>query len=177
LRKSARHALSRRKAGSLRSTSMGSINLNIDLEIARTRQFEKANRGDAKAEAYPSPGCCSYWRSGLIEPLRRFVAKGPRMLLDCAVRDACLPAHDVPAITRFERSDELVPITIAEFRPPKYLALCARPLEARFGALADLFPLELCERGEGGQEDIADKLVFYRQVLFGVRPERDAVRG
>ena len=105
-----------------------------------------------------------------IEPCAssfRFVPERSRVLLHRAVRDARLSAHNMPAVTYLERRDQLIPITIAEFRPAQDLAPCARPFEASFRPLTDLFALKLGKRGERGQEDISDELVFCRQMLFG----------
>jgi hypothetical protein len=89
------------------------------------------------------------------------------MLFDRAVRDACLPADGMPAIAGFERRKQLFPITVAEFRPAQDLAFCARPFEAGFRPLADLLALELCQRGEGGKQDVAYQFVFGGQMLLG----------
>ena len=99
------------------------------------------------------------------------------MLLHRAVWDARLPAHNMPAVTCLERRDQLIPITIAEFRSAQDLALCARAFEASLGPLTDLFAPELWQRGEGRQEEISGGLVLCRQMLFSERPECDSVPG
>ena len=88
------------------------------------------------------------------------------MLLHRAVWDARLPAHGVPAVAGIERGNELVPITIAEFRPAQDLALCTRSFEAGFRPLTDLFPLQLGQGGESCEQYITDEFVLRRQVLF-----------
>src|ERR1700680_2084688 len=98
---------------------------------------------------------CRYW-----EASPRFVAELSGMLFDGAVGNPRRDAHRVPAIARVERSSEPRPVTIAESRP-----------------LADLFALELGERGECRKQSIADELVFCGQVLFRERPKCDAMRG
>jgi hypothetical protein len=77
------------------------------------------------------------------------------VLLHRAVRDARLPAHNMPAVTCLERRHQLIPITFAEFRSAQDLALCARAFEASLGPLTDLFAPELWQRGEGRQEEIS----------------------
>ena len=99
------------------------------------------------------------------------------MLLDRAVRNPCPPAHNIPAIARFERRGQFVAITIAEFRPAQDLAPCARPFEASFRPLTDLFALELCQRGKSCEQDVPDELVLRRQMLFSERAECDTMRG
>ena len=88
----------------------------------------------------------------LIPPPRfaplRFVPKHSGVLLDGAVGDLRHLAHPVPAVAGFERQDEFV--TIAEFRPAQRFALRASSFETGLRPLADLFALELCERGQGG---------------------------
>ena len=88
------------------------------------------------------------------------------MLLHGAVWDPGLPADCVPALTGVEGGAQLLFVTIAEFRPPEALTVCSRPFETSFRPLADLLALELGERREGGQEDVADELVLRRQMLF-----------
>jgi hypothetical protein len=97
------------------------------------------------------------------------------MLLHRAVWDARLPAHGMPAVAGLKRGDELAPITIAEFRPAQDLASCARPFEASLGPLTDLFALELCERGQRGQEDVSDELAeVYDRLTRAERPTVEA---
>src|SRR5260370_6211546 len=96
----------------------------------------------------------------------RFVPERSRVLLHRAIRDPCLRANGVPAAAGFERRDELVPITITELWPAQDLALCARSLQAGLGPLTDLFALQLGQRGESCEQDIADEFVLRRQVLF-----------
>ena len=88
------------------------------------------------------------------------------MLLHRAVWDARLPAHNMPAVTCLESRDQLIPITIAEFRSAQDLALCTRSFEASFRPLTDLFPLQLGQGGESCEQYITDEFVLRRQVLF-----------
>src|SRR5690349_8942907 len=101
----------------------------------------------------------------------RFVTERSRVLFDRAVRDLRRDAHSMPAVAGIERGAQLRPFTIAEFWPAETLTRCARPFETRLRPLADLLTLKLCERGEGGQEDVADELVFCRQMLLCEGPK------
>jgi len=49
----------------------------------------------------------------------------------------------VPALTGVEGRAQLLPVTIAEFRPPEDLAACARTFETGLRTLADLLALKL----------------------------------
>ena len=71
------------------------------------------------------------------------------MLLDGAIGNPRRDAHSVPAVAGVEGVPQLLAVAIAEFRPPELLARRPRSLEAGFRALADLFTLELCKRGQG----------------------------
>ncbi len=79
----------------------------------------------------------------------RFVAERPGVLLDCAVWNPRGDAHSTPAMAGIERNAQLLYVTITEFRPAEDFALRASSFETGLRPLADLFALELCERGEG----------------------------
>jgi hypothetical protein len=111
---------------------MGTRKTETDVEIAGVPRSEKANRGDIMADGSAS----AIWGIDRL-CFSRFVTELSGVFLHRAVRDARLPAHDLPAVAGFERRDQLVPITMAEFRPTQDLALCARAFEAG----TEIFPV------------------------------------
>ena len=132
---------------------MGPAKREPTLKSPGAPRSEKANRGDARADGSAS----AIWDFDCQRSFR-FVPERSRVLLHRAVRDARLPAHNMPAVTCLERRHQLIPITFAEFRSAQDLALCARAFEASLGPLTDLFAPELWQRGEGRQEEISGSI-------------------
>src|SRR5438552_4184372 len=92
----------------------------------------------------------------------RLIAKRPRVLFDGAVGNAGLNADRMPTVTPVKRDAQLLALPGAECRPSHVLTLGASPLEPGLGALTDLLPLELGERGENREKDIAHQFVIRR---------------
>src|SRR6202023_2805270 len=106
----------------------------------------------------------------------RFVSECPGVLLNGAVRYPRLHADGMPSLAGVQRSPQLFPVFVAEFGPPQDRPLCARSFETGFRPLTDLLALDLGERCEHSEQDVADEFVVRRQVLFGVAMEADAMR-
>jgi hypothetical protein len=144
----------------------------IDLEFEGTPGFQNGEPGDAKAEGSAST-IAVFRRVG--SP--RFVAQQAGVLLHRAIWDFGRNAHRMPTLAPVERGPQPLPITIAEFRPAEDHAVCTRAFETGLCPLADLLALELGERGERRQQNVADEFVLRRQVLFGEAAEADPMRG
>jgi hypothetical protein len=108
---------------------------------------------------------------------RRLVAHRSCVFLYRGVRDARFPADSVPTVAGIECLAQLLLFAIAEARPSKARTVRSRAFETGFRPLTNLLALQLGERREHGEEDVADELVFSGQMLFGLRPECDAMRG
>jgi hypothetical protein len=95
-----------------------------------------------------------------------FVAQQAGVLLYRAVRDLRGNARRVPAPAAIQRCPQLLPVTLAELWAAKRLTHCSRPLKTGFRALTDLLSLQLGERGQRRQQNVADEFIVGRQVLL-----------
>jgi hypothetical protein len=85
----------------------------------------------------------------------RLIAKRPRVFFDGAIGNAGLNGDRVPTVAPVKRGAQLFALPGAERRPSQVLTLRASPFEPGLGALADLLSLELGERRENRDKDVA----------------------
>jgi hypothetical protein len=103
----------------------------------------------------------------------RLISKRPRVFLHRAVGDPGLNADSVPTAAPVKRGAQLLALPGAKRRPSQVPSPGASAFKPSLGALADLLALELGERRENREEDIADQLVIRRQMRLAVAVEAD----